>query len=190
MVVRVRDNGIGISTAHIPFIFDRFYQVDDSSTRFGEGTGIGLSLAKELAEVHHGSLKVTSKEGVGSEFVLTIPIDRHYYRSEDFVLATNAKATVNSWLYEIADGDKKVFDEVENEELPLILIAEDNRDMRSFICDTLKSDYRIVETEDGVQAWEKTKEIVPDLVITDLTESWNFASGIFDAFPNVDLNSF
>ncbi len=168
IVVRVRDNGIGISTAHIPFIFDRFYQVDDSSTRFGEGTGIGLSLAKELAEVHHGSLQVTSKEGVGSEFVLTIPIDRQYYRSEDFVQATNAKATVNSWLYEIADGDKKVFDEVENEELPLILIAEDNRDMRSFICDTLKSDYRIVETEDGVQAWEKTKEIVPDLVITDL----------------------
>ena len=92
IIVRVRDNGIGISTSHIPFIFDRFYQVDDSSTRFGEGTGIGLSLAKELAEVHHGSLQVISEEGVGSEFVLTIPIDRQDYHSEDFVQTTNEKS--------------------------------------------------------------------------------------------------
>jgi len=168
LIVRVRDNGIGISMAHIPFIFDRFYQVDDSSTRFGEGTGIGLSLAKELAEVHHGTLQVISKEGVGSEFVLTIPIDRHHYRLEDFAQIKDEKNTVDSWLHEITDVDKSELNEIEDEELPLILIAEDNRDMRSFIRDTLKANYRIVEAEDGLQAWEKAQEIIPDLIITDL----------------------
>jgi DNA-binding response OmpR family regulator/two-component sensor histidine kinase len=168
IIIRVLDNGIGIANAHIPFIFDRFYQVDDSPTRLREGTGIGLSLAKELADVHHGSLQVISQEGIGSEFVLTIPIDRRDYRLEDFVRSTDGKQDVNPRLHEIADVDKKIFDEVENEELPLILIAEDNRDMRSFIRETLMPDYRIVEAEDGLQAWEKTKEIIPDLIITDL----------------------
>ena len=168
IIILVRDNGIGIAKSHIPFIFDRFYQVDDSSTRFGEGTGIGLSLAKELAEVHHGSLRVISQEGVGSEFVVTIPIDRRDYHAADFVQTTDEKGAVNSWLHEFADVDKKMLEEVESEELPLILIAEDNRDMRSFIRDTLKPDYRIVEAEDGLQAWGKTQEIIPDLVITDL----------------------
>ena len=107
IILRVRDNGIGIPTSHIPFIFDRFYQVDDSSTRFGEGTGIGLALAKELAEVHHGSLQVISEEGAGSEFVLTIPIDRHHYHSEDFVQTTDEKSA-NFRLYEITDVDKSI----------------------------------------------------------------------------------
>ncbi len=168
IVIRVRDNGIGIPKAHIPFIFDRFYQVDDSPTRLREGTGIGLSLAKELAAVHHGSLLVISEEGVGSEFVLSIPIERRDYRAEDFVQTKEEKSTVDHWLHETGDADKKMVEEVENEELPLVLIAEDNHDMRSFIRDTLKPDYRIVEAGDGVKAWEQTQEVIPDLVITDL----------------------
>jgi signal transduction histidine kinase/DNA-binding response OmpR family regulator/uncharacterized protein HemY len=168
MVVRVRDNGIGISLSHIPFIFNRFYQVDDSSTRVGEGTGIGLSLAKELAEVHHGSLQVISEEGVGSEFVLTIPIGRHGYRSDDFVQTTDEKSTINSWQKEVGDVDKKAFDDIENAELPLILIAEDNRDMRAFIRETFQANYRIMEAEDGMQGWEKAQASIPDLIITDV----------------------
>lgn len=168
-ILRVRDNGIGIPAHHIQFIFDRFYQVDDSSTRSSEGTGIGLALAKELAEVHHGSLLVSSEEGGGSEFVLTLPIDRHHYRLEDFLRNTDERSTLNSSLYEMAYVEKQVIAELEtNEELPLVLIAEDNRDMRSFIRDTLQPHYRIAEAEDGLQAWEKTQEIIPDLVITDM----------------------
>jgi YesN/AraC family two-component response regulator len=78
------------------------------------------------------------------------------------------KKAVKSWLYEMADVEKKIPDEVGNEELPLILIAEDNQDMRSFIRDTLQPNYRIVEAEDGMHAWKKTQEFIPDLVITDV----------------------
>ncbi|MBA4056845.1 MAG: hypothetical protein C0490_19180, partial [Marivirga sp.] len=165
---RVRDNGIGIQAHHLPFVFDRFYQVDDSATRSGEGTGIGLALAKELAEVHRGSLHVISRQGEGSEFVLTIPIERSRYRTEDFLQSSEEQRSVNSLLFETIDVAKKVFTEVDNEELPLILVAEDNNDMRSFIRQTLQANFRIVEAEDGMQAWEKTQESIPDLVITDV----------------------
>ena len=81
-----------------------------------------------------------SEEGVGSEFVLTIPVDRQHYHAKDFLQASNERSAMNSSPYEILNGGTQKVDEVNiNEELPLILIAEDNRDMRSFIRDTLKA---------------------------------------------------
>ena len=71
--VRVRDTGPGIPADELPHVFDRFYQVDGSATRKHEGTGIGLSLAKELVELHGGAIEVTSEEGFGAEFVVTLP---------------------------------------------------------------------------------------------------------------------
>jgi len=169
LTIRVRDNGIGIPKHHIQFIFDRFYQVDDSSTRSNEGTGIGLALAKELAEVHHGTLEVSSEESKGSEFILTIPIEPHQYRDGEFLPATEQRAAVNGFVSETLKVETQDVEEVNaNDELPLVLIAEDNRDMRSFIRDILKPDYRIVEAKDGLQAWEKSQEVIPDLVITDV----------------------
>ena len=72
--IAVKDQGIGIETDALDHIFDRFYQVDDSSTRRVEGTGIGLALAKELVELHRGKISVTSQKGFGSEFIVSIPI--------------------------------------------------------------------------------------------------------------------
>ena len=167
LVIRVRDNGIGISSAHIPFIFDRFYQVDTAPTRFSEGTGIGLALAKELAETHKGSLQVTSVEGRGSEFVLSIPVNRNHYHVDDFTQANADKDIVNPWRHDPVQDDEEKLTDTENE-LPIILIAEDNADMRSFIRDTLKRDYRIVEAEDGLNAWEQAQTVIPDLIISDV----------------------
>ncbi|MEJ1242160.1 tetratricopeptide repeat protein [Chryseolinea sp. T2] len=187
----VRDNGIGISADHIKYVFDRFYQVDDSSTRTGEGTGIGLSLAKELAEVHHGTLTVTSETGKGSEFKLTIPVDRHQYKSEEIVtpaFGVNMDKTSSEEIgdsSELADSPEYFADGVANHdvasddvatagtgssalELPLALIAEDNQDMRSFIRKILTSNYRVLEAEDGVIAWEKALSVIPDIVVTDV----------------------
>ncbi|SKC83306.1 Signal transduction histidine kinase [Ohtaekwangia koreensis] len=168
LVIRIRDNGIGISSAHIPFVFDRFYQVDTSSTRFREGTGIGLALAKELAETHKGSLQVISTEGKGSEFILAVPVDREHYHADDFTQASGKKDMVDPRYRESVKSAEEKLTETENEELPILLIAEDNADMRSFIRDTLKRDYRIVEAEDGLHAWELAQAFLPDLIISDI----------------------
>ncbi len=169
LTIQVRDDGVGISMQHIKSIFDRFYQVNDSSTRSSEGTGIGLALARELAEVHHGNLTVTSKEGSGTEFVLTLPVERHQYAPADFSHSGIKPSKTNSSPYALSNSQgEEMTCLMENEERPLILVAEDNHDMRSFIRDILKTDYRIVEAEDGLQAWAKAVDKVPDLVITDV----------------------
>ncbi|AYB35190.1 tetratricopeptide repeat protein [Chryseolinea soli] len=169
IALRVRDNGIGIPAHHIPFIFDRFYRVDDSQTRSTEGTGIGLALAKELAEVHRGTLQLTSEEGSGSTFVLTLPVDRHAYGSDDCLQTRDEKTILNTFSFAMTNPEESTLAEASIEdELPLILIAEDNADMRSFIGNVLKPDYRIMEAQDGLLAWEKAQEFIPDLVVTDV----------------------
>jgi two-component system, sensor histidine kinase ChiS len=75
VIIRVKDTGIGIPDDWIANIFDRFYQVDASSTREHEGTGIGLALTKELVELHNGKITASSKENVGSEFVISLSLD-------------------------------------------------------------------------------------------------------------------
>ncbi|HTF18548.1 MAG TPA: tetratricopeptide repeat protein [Chryseolinea sp.] len=179
LYLRVRDTGIGIPAAHIPYIFDRFYQVDDASTRTSEGTGIGLSLAKELTVAHHGSLHVHSEEGNGSQFELTIPVDREHYRPNEFVQIADAQdtGTVSNNIDDSPLIGAHEEDEQEetnapgagmHDEVPLVLIAEDNHDMRLFIRQILTEDYRILEAEDGVMAWQMTQEVIPDIVITDV----------------------
>jgi len=74
LLITVRDSGIGIAKEHLPHVFDRFYQVDSSTTREHEGTGIGLALTKELVELHGGQIFVTSEEGFGTTFAVRLPL--------------------------------------------------------------------------------------------------------------------
>ncbi len=81
--ISIRDTGIGIPKEKIPKIFDRFYQVDGSVTRDQEGTGIGLSLTKELVELHKGKIKVESEEGKGTTFIISIPLGKDHLKPEE-----------------------------------------------------------------------------------------------------------
>jgi signal transduction histidine kinase/DNA-binding response OmpR family regulator len=160
-VMVVKDSGQGIPSANLANIFERFYQVDDSSTRAAGGTGVGLALSKELAEVHHGKLSVTSEEGNGCEFMLSIPLSREVYKNA----VTIAPSETSLHLSENSVAER--FADELNDQLPVVMIAEDNRDMRLFIGDTLKSKFSVVSAEDGIEAFEKIITQVPDLVITD-----------------------
>ncbi len=83
--VSVRDTGIGIPADRLPYIFDRFYQVDDTHTREHEGSGLGLALTKELVERHYGEIEAHSEEGMGSEFIVRLPIGKEYLKPEEIV---------------------------------------------------------------------------------------------------------
>lgn len=162
LVVEVKDSGIGIPEEKIDHIFNRFYQIDDSITRSSEGSGIGLALTKELADLHRGKLTVSSREGIGSVFTLMLPVSRESFRDLPVSPAGEEKEPIpalssNLEVTTMDDDDSK----------PLILFAEDNLDMQKFVGDLLKERYRILTVGNGKEAFEKAKTLVPDLVITD-----------------------
>ena len=84
--LRLRDTGVGIPKEKLSKIFDRFYQVDGSHTREQEGTGIGLSLTKELVELHKGKIEVESEEGKGTTVTFSIPLGKEHLKPEEIIV--------------------------------------------------------------------------------------------------------
>ncbi len=168
--ITISDSGIGIPASEIDKIFNRFYQVDPTHTREHEGSGIGLALTKELVEVHKGTITVQSKEGEGSTFIVQLPIGKKDDYSSESIDLSQEKELERVALLDVArsvDSTKFVAD-AEGDQRPLILIVEDNTDMRHHIRTRLGDDYRTLEAVNGVDGVEKAIEAIPDLVISDV----------------------
>lgn len=163
--LKIRDTGIGISEDKLPYIFARFYQADDSATRHGEGTGIGLSLTHELVKLMRGTISVRSHLNKGSEFEVTLPIT---HLSD--IKETNGEAV------HIGENKAVLLEEnpltlgnqsAENEK-PLILIADDNADVRAYIASCLAADYHLLIAKDGRECEEMAFDKMPDMVVSDV----------------------
>jgi signal transduction histidine kinase/ligand-binding sensor domain-containing protein/DNA-binding response OmpR family regulator len=171
--VIVSDTGIGIPKEKMSKIFDRFYQVDGSHTREQEGTGIGLSLTKELVELHRGKIEVESEEGKGTTVTISLPLGKEHLKPEEIRETEQAydKEKERPVYYEEIETKSEYKVDIESfdkESLPLLLIVEDNSDVRKYIRDNLVSDYRILEAVDGEDGWNKSVEQLPDLIVSDV----------------------
>lgn len=169
--ISIRDNGIGIPEENIPKIFDRFYQVNASHTREQEGTGIGLALTKELVELHKGKIEVESEEGRGTTFTVSIPLGKEHLQPDEICDKEKIEAPYDSAKPIIFDEDKIEKPKLEQDittEKQILLIVEDNYDVRNYIKDNLNTDYRILEAKDGEEGWNKSVENIPDLIISDV----------------------
>ena len=167
--IRIKDTGIGIPSNRLPHIFDRFYQVDSSATRKHEGTGIGLALTKELIELHKGDISVNSKEGEGSEFVIRLPLGDFKIEKKELVnLQPGGSVNVNN--FNAQDKGEKIpeLDSHLSENHEIVLILEDNLDVRNYISELLKTDYKVIEASDGEEGILKARDEIPDLIITDV----------------------
>ncbi|GAB3830789.1 hypothetical protein GCM10028821_19680 [Hymenobacter jeollabukensis] len=176
-VLRVRDTGPGIPAEHLPLIFDRFHQVDDSRTRRHEGSGIGLALVKELVALHHGHIRVSSVPGQGTTFVVELPLGKAHLQPDELRPATDAADSIEAELltFELdkttdnlpipaapaADADA-------DDARPLVLVVEDNPEMRAYIQSCLTVEFRVLTADDGEQGLERAIATVPDLVVSDL----------------------
>ena len=172
VAIVVKDTGIGISESELPKLFDRFYQVDSSQTREYEGSGLGLALIKELIELHHGSIRVNSKVDSGSEFIIEIPTGKDHL-NDDEIVETGGSEDESIFIDDAAFVKKSVLvvDDLGKDlraENKLVLLVEDNKDVREYIKDTLHSHYRVVEAVNGQQGLDKAKEIMPDIIISDI----------------------
>jgi DNA-binding response OmpR family regulator len=181
-VISISDTGSGIAPDHLPHIFDRFYQADDHGNNYQEGTGIGLALTKELVELHHGKITVESEPEQGTTFTVLLPLGKSHFSAEELTGQTESpeeKAVQHEVLVDESYADifpaEDEFEEVDDEEsikaeeaVPLLLIVEDNADMRHYIRSNISGEFRITEAADGQQGYEKAIEKVPDLIISDV----------------------
>ncbi len=159
----VKDSGIGMEAAKLPYIFDRFYQVDDSITRKGEGTGIGLALTKELVELMKGSIEVKSELGKGTEFLVWLPIEN----AVGVPVVTKSQPLANEAKNEVS-ANNIVPTKVPTADTPLVLIIEDNKEVMEYIRMILLNNYQIEEAENGQAGINKAIELIPDLIISDV----------------------
>jgi len=176
--ITISDTGLGIPSEKLEHIFDRFYQADDTYTKDQEGTGIGLALTKELVELHHGKIKVESQLGKGTIFSFFLPMGKEHLKQEEVVEPASAEASADKsvdredppeQIIELQDQVTLSDDETEKDDaIPLLLIVEDNDDLRAYIHSYLTNDYRIIEAIDGEMGLIKGVEKIPDLVISDV----------------------
>ena len=163
LVLIVKDSGIGIPLEEQEQIFERFYQVQGAANASQAGTGIGLSLAQDFAQLHGGYIEVQSREGEGAAFLLHLPIKTPLIAIEEKEHMILVSPHVSK-----ADLPMETTDRTELADLPLILLVEDNRDMQQFINRRLEGQYRLITAFDGKEGLSKAIEQVPDLIISDI----------------------
>ncbi len=170
VAITLSDTGTGIPPEKLEHIFDRFYQVDDSGTRHYEGTGIGLAYARELVKLHHGKISVESEPGVGSTFTIYLLLGKEHLKPEEISEPVEPVERVEpvEGITEVQDQGSFKDDDEKEDLKPLLLIVEDNDDLRSYIRSYLVDDYKISEAVDGKEGLEKAIETIPDLVLSDV----------------------
>ncbi|MBE0570612.1 MAG: response regulator [Ignavibacteriaceae bacterium] len=171
-IIKVIDTGAGIPQEYQSKIFDRFFKIEDDSNRNQTGSGIGLALVKELAELHHWEISVESAESIQTVFTLKIPLeninefDDRKVLPSSIVSSDNKDNEVSSLDY---TEDKTEIEEViDPPDKPVILFVEDSLDVRRFVNDLLKPDYNVLLAEKAEEGIELSIKNMPDLIISDL----------------------
>lgn len=191
----VRDTGIGIPPEQLPYLFNRFHRVPNARSRTHEGTGIGLSLVHELVKLHGGTIQVDSVEDQGTTFTISIPAGKAHLpadrieaesllastslggqafveealrwlpaetaipsSSEDVLSLSSAQNNI-IWLGRDTDG---------NSRKARVLLADDNADMRDYLCRVLAPHCDVEAVSDGQAALDSARRIPPDLILSDV----------------------
>jgi len=168
----VKDSGIGIPKDRLPYIFDRFYQADRIDRSDIEGTGIGLTLAKEFVELHSGKIEVDSELGKGTSIKVILFSGKDHFNSDE-ISETIAKIDPEFEMDPSLLSNKleeEITDDIEDEinVKESVLVVDDNADIRQFIREQLEDSFQIYEANDGINGIKLAAELIPNLIITDL----------------------
>ncbi|MEO1011018.1 MAG: ATP-binding protein, partial [Bacteroidota bacterium] len=174
--IGIKDNGPGIEKNKLKEIFKRFYTEKKGNTINAEGIGIGLSFTKDLVTLHQGHIQVESEPEKGTEFTILLPSAKVSYLNKEGISCK--EISDNDFLIRSSEAESfaiGINDELEDEglsrsrsKLPVLLIVDDNRDIRSFIKQSLNEDYAIYEAEDGKQGLEVAHQIIPNIILSDV----------------------
>jgi DNA-binding response OmpR family regulator len=175
IIIEVEDSGVGISEENIDKIFDLFFEIpmhNNVEINYNKGTGIGLSIVKNIVNLHKGTITVENKSTNGAIFTVKLPLGKEHLSeneiikdfkiSDDLILYTSQLS-----LAEIKE-DEDINDFVTTNDKFTILIVEDHKVLRSFMKNLLKEEYNVIVAENGVKGLKKALKYVPDLIVSDV----------------------
>jgi signal transduction histidine kinase/DNA-binding response OmpR family regulator len=158
--IRITDDGHGISAAHQHQVFERFFQATSSVEPNVQGSGIGLSIVKELVELHHGTIELETDLNKGCQFTLWLPCGKSHFTQDELIEATFEDESLHL---------PKIKGVSENHQHAKVLVVDDNAELRDFICQRLASNFTIIEASDGLTGYRSAIENLPDVIISDIT---------------------
>lgn len=164
LLFEIRNTGKGLTETQKKKIFERFYQTNENV----EGVGIGLALVKELVQLHKGKITVESTPNEWTVFTVLLPIHKSIYKENEFEIEMDAssKSVINYDNDSIEE--KPIVSEISNEELPILLIVDDNKDIRAYVESIFSSEYSILKATNGVEGIYLGIKHIPDLIISDV----------------------
>ncbi len=159
LAIEVKDTGIGIPAEMHEKVFERFFQTDVPESMVNQGTGIGLAITKAFVKLHNGIITVKSEPGRGTCFTVLLPAKKIYDPPSVTASIPITGEEVEQMIPEAShkSGKKKT-----------ILVVEDSEDLRFYLKDNLKGQYKVEEAANGKEGWEKIKQLNPDLVVSDI----------------------
>ncbi|WP_158293174.1 response regulator [Tamlana fucoidanivorans] len=168
--IKVKDSGIGIDKSQLPYIFQRFYQINQSDLEAVKGSGLGLAITKDLVELHHGEILVESEKNLGTQFTIRLPLGRVHFLEEEIAEITVLENINEEEIDEemLRRDSQMNFNSLNENNKKVVLIVDDNEDIRELVCNGLKETYNVLQAENGKEALKIVLKEIPDVVITDV----------------------
>lgn len=168
--VEVNDNGPGISKEQVPYIFQRFYRVSKEKSASNSGSGIGLAITKDLVDLHYGTIEVDSTEGIGSCFIIKLPLGNSHLQAHEILENTPPEILTEDELDAafIIEEENLATSDTEANHKTTVLVVDDNRDIREVVRKGLDKKYQIFEAENGKQGLNIALRKIPDLIVSDV----------------------
>jgi signal transduction histidine kinase/DNA-binding response OmpR family regulator len=168
----IADTGIGIPPDKLPYIYDRFYKVDEASERNHEGSGVGLTYVKELVRVHKGWIRVKSLPDTGTVFNLRFPVGLNHLPPDRIISEEQQRSEYKAIMAEPdQDYDPLSYqstDITKSQGKPWIMVIDFSAEVRHFIYDILQNDYRVIQSSNASEGLKKAKEFIPGLIISEV----------------------
>lgn len=167
--VIVEDTGSGLDKKDIKKIFDRFYQVNNLNKAYYGSTGIGLEVVRGFVELHKGIIEVESELGVGTTFKLLFPVGKEFFNESEILLEEFKKEKKMSFTPVVEKAEVQSEENQEKQDrIYTILIVEDNVELRNYLKNELKKEYKVLVAENGQVGLELALQKLPDLILTDV----------------------
>ncbi|WP_372650946.1 two-component regulator propeller domain-containing protein, partial [Draconibacterium sp.] len=167
--LKISNTGKGIEKDSQNKVFERFYQGSNNAESANTGTGIGLSLVKNLVELNHGVITLESEPGKSTTFSVLLPLNKSEFSDDEiFDFKRDANRRTRELIKYTKPADPKILSEKENENKKQIVVIEDNYELREFLYGFLSEDYEVFTVKNGIEGLKICEEKNPDLVISDI----------------------